>query len=103
MDTQHTAVPWRAEGGMILAGQPRQVAGGTVSKAICQMHGTALVGEARANQRFIVKACNSHDKMREACEAMAAWDRSHDDAEILSRACSLARAAIADAKTQETT
>ena len=65
---------------------------GTGVCEMCQRNETTL-----ANADFIVRACNSHAELLEACEKLAAWDRSDGDVTLISEACSMARQAIAHA------
>jgi len=56
MTEKHTPGPWRAEGGMILAGDPVETNRGLRSKAVCQMHGTVMADECRSNALLIAEA-----------------------------------------------
>ena len=54
-----------------------------------------------ANAAFIIRACNSHDKLLEACKALlhhfcGAGERTHTDASVMV----LAQAAIAEAEAE---
>ena len=86
----HTPTPWRSS-------FPSYVIGGGIK--ICQLKGIYINNPNReADAEFIVRACNSHDELLEACEKLVAWDNGHGNDELYTDACEIAKRAIA--KTQ---
>lgn len=64
MSTLHTKTPWNmwkdSEGNITISWEPD----GSFKRSICDIVGTMPIDEA--NAKFIVKAVNSHEKLREA-------------------------------------
>ena len=83
-ESKHTQLPWRfgrtdmSESIMIVdnhdnyvaAVRIRQTGGGAIS--------AAMEGPRRSNAEFIVRACNSHDELLEACKAVIEWWEEHE-------------------------
>jgi hypothetical protein len=62
---------------------------------VCHLATSGLTDEEiEANADLIAAA----PELLTACERLAAWDASHDDSQLISEACSFARAAIAKAR-----
>lgn len=93
--SKHTPVPWFSlSGGYISA----SVGPDWYSKLVARTQ-SAIEEDGRANAAFIVRACNAHDDLLEACKEAAEWLESgaNGDAWALAPAKTL-RAAIARAE-----
>jgi hypothetical protein len=70
METKHTPGPWYVTiSGLGVATTPRR-ATANICDLVCDFTGISedTEDEALANAEFIVRACNSHEKLLEACK-----------------------------------
>lgn len=68
--TQHTKTPWKTkEGSMFVCTDT----GGIENLSIAEMKNTAVL-PAAGNAAFIVRACNSHEKLIALAEAMLGFE-----------------------------
>ena len=107
MKAQHTPVPWKlySVGNTVSVHYGDGPAGGDD----CIVHWTGFDGsnvslaKRKANAKFIVRACNSHDKLLAALESIMALEPSPDMPDRnqgIAEAQYYARAALAAAKGQ---
>ena len=82
MSETRTPGPWTLGGQRIVGsddihsnGRERNrkgISSASYSSVVCEMHGDLRLPSPRANAEFIVRACNSHEDLLAACEAVEA-------------------------------
>ncbi len=81
MNTEHTKTPWKLEHSIIV-GEGNCIAG---------VFSDSKPGQCEANAKFILRACNSHNKLLEACKKAVLYDKEickcADDPDKMSSHC----------------
>ncbi len=95
----HTPTPWRLEGDCVVSGDDTDY----TLVADCERDPvwSPLLGveETEANAQFIVRACNSHDDLLEACQAVSTSLGEFTQDDTVDGMLMILEAAIAKAET----